>query len=841
MPNNCSGSTRLSSYYAGAGIIPLGTVGYPYGVRTNIPVYGRLALSNFYGAAYDAGQIINGDFEIVTGITEDNFRYNLLGWKVLKQVTRLAGNAQILNCFTPGLTVSPTPAPPAGFSSPGDNVTFSTNLTNNPSYSVRILDTSNPLYSSLAVPGGTGKYIVELKNSGVFAGVVSQTNPNAFGIMRGPIMISDNSFAFTTGDQITFNWRAAKDPQGDTYAVMIYLLNTQTCGSIVLLDTYGTNSGWQTVNYTLTNGALAGQYRVVVVHGSYDSAGGMKVGAYLYLDNFTLTKFTLAPGQTTTTSTSTTTTTQSYTYNGNEALYVSPGVFNGIGQAQGGQVFKYKVNIFDNFKFGVTGAQPGNRALIETVTGFGQNNNLWLPGPLHVNPTGTNYNPIAPNGDFTYSYEGLTVRLPDSSEQPSSLYYSAVVSGLGTGGLKAIELEVTTPISVLAESAPTVASLGYNPGGYAPATRIIFEGDQVTFTVRDTRALTGTFFWRLQLFSGWTGIVNTENYFQGGTAGTYPLSGQVVMNSGVGQITIKTQEISIPNNPRIVRMEIWANSLVTGRRVSFVDSGLVDKNYQGQVEFTTPGTHTWIAPTGVYSVNVVAVGAGGGGGFDPAFGGSGGGGSLTYVNQIPVVPGQAYTVIVGAGGTAGNATVSVGGEGGLSLFGFTSTLNTANVLAYGGHASNGYRTYGSLSGSGLGGLGSGASFLGGFGAASGGGGGAAGYAGQGGTGNQSNGSNGNGGGGGGGSMSTSLNVKGDGGGVGILGQGGNGAGGIGGAADPSGSAGSGGLGRTYGGGGGGARGPATQANPGGGGAVRIIWGRNRTFPSINAGNMPTIT
>ena len=66
---------------------------------------------------------------------------------------------------------------------------------------------------------------------------------------------------------------------------------------------------------------------------------------------------------------------------------------------------------------------------------------------------------------------------------------------------------------------------------------------------------------------------------------------------------------------------------------------------QGQQEYTTAGTYTWVAPADVTSVSVVAVGGGGGGRgyFNPPFdyynGGGGGGGALAYANKIAVTPG----------------------------------------------------------------------------------------------------------------------------------------------------------------------------------------------------------
>lgn len=52
--NPCPSPLRLSYYYAGAGLVPAGTIGYPYGVATPIPSSGRIAFSNFHGATYVA-------------------------------------------------------------------------------------------------------------------------------------------------------------------------------------------------------------------------------------------------------------------------------------------------------------------------------------------------------------------------------------------------------------------------------------------------------------------------------------------------------------------------------------------------------------------------------------------------------------------------------------------------------------------------------------------------------------------------------------------------------------------------------------------------------------------
>ena len=65
----------------------------------------------------------------------------------------------------------------------------------------------------------------------------------------------------------------------------------------------------------------------------------------------------------------------------------------------------------------------------------------------------------------------------------------------------------------------------------------------------------------------------------------------------------------------------------------------------GQQAYTTAGTYSWTCPYAVTSVSVVCVGGGTGGHYNSA---SGGGGGLGWKNNITVVPGNTYTVVVGA-------------------------------------------------------------------------------------------------------------------------------------------------------------------------------------------------
>jgi hypothetical protein len=279
----------------------------------------------------------------------------------------------------------------------------------------------------------------------------------------------------------------------------------------------------------------------------------------------------------------------------------------------------------------------------------------------------------------------------------------------------------------------------------------------------------------------------------------------------------------------------------------------------GQQAFTTAGTFSWVAPSGVTSVSVVAVGGGAGGAYYWINSGSscsnrfgGGGGGLGYINNYSVTPGNSYTVVVGAGGTGWYGSCSSppsSVQGKDSYFVSKGTVSGWGATNRCGGLYNG-------SGGGYGGTGSYNNTY----KAGGGGGGAGGYSGSGGNGGVSTfltyPTAGSGGGGGGGDADF-TNMGSGGGGVGLLGQGANGAAGTptcvyvpgrqggGGSGGNSGGSsyfysnccGSGyvrGAGGSYGGGGYGGCGSTSGAV----GAVRIIWpGTTRSFPSTNTGNL----
>jgi hypothetical protein len=294
----------------------------------------------------------------------------------------------------------------------------------------------------------------------------------------------------------------------------------------------------------------------------------------------------------------------------------------------------------------------------------------------------------------------------------------------------------------------------------------------------------------------------------------------------------------------------------------------------GEITFSTVGTFNWTPPIGITQVSVVCIGGGGAGGgpgpIGPSIypsGGGGGGGGLGWKNNIEVSHNQTYTVLVGSGGN-GNWACSYGLPGNPSYF-----INANTVAGLGGEGGRSYyscpfTTYETGIQTGVGGTGGG--YVGDGGGAGGdggdggmhsdhpgagsGGGGAGGYTGPGGVGGgvySGPSTAGSGGGGGGGSWTSGGNTTGGGGGggTGLYGQGSNGAAGAGGLSTGRGGGGGSGGGSgqnysrlstpavygfgapNYGGGGGCSDGIAMVQGKGGQGAVRIIWGPGRSFPT----------
>lgn len=137
--------------------------------------------------------------------------------------------------------------------------------------------------------------------------------------------------------------------------------------------------------------------------------------------------------------------------------------------------------------------------------------------------------------------------------------------------------------------------------------------------------------------------------------------------------------------------------------LNFGSIAVTATNFRSQL-FSTAGSTTWTVPSGVTSISVAAVGGGGGGAQNISGGSGGSGGALSFVNSIPVTPGNVYTVIVGSGGATGDTygqsgydtsmlapsgtipiVLASGGPGGDSLY-WTNT--SKSIFAYDYYGTN---------------------------------------------------------------------------------------------------------------------------------------------------------
>jgi hypothetical protein len=318
--------------------------------------------------------------------------------------------------------------------------------------------------------------------------------------------------------------------------------------------------------------------------------------------------------------------------------------------------------------------------------------------------------------------------------------------------------------------------------------------------------------------------------------------------SGTNSTNFSYVAATIALRPALIDVPIFGNAQNSGMWNLKAHFNYIRSQYTppSQLLFTTTGTQTWIVPPGITSISAVCIGGGGGGaggesGRNEGVNGGAGGG-LAY-GTIDVTPGEALTIVVGAGG-AGGGTGTDGNAGGNS-----SIARGAEILLQGGggqgglERTTGTRTGGTSTGTKRLGGGAGGNSGGNSTDTGSGGGGAGGYGGAGGAGGTTGaGSNGTDGGGGGGATNAGQGYGG--GGAGVLGSGiGGSTGGpfngpTGGVAAIGGTNGTRPNGGNYGGGGGGCDDDTNSAGGNGGqGVVRIIWGPGRSYPGTGTGDV----
>lgn len=113
-----------------------------------------------------------------------------------------------------------------------------------------------------------------------------------------------------------------------------------------------------------------------------------------------------------------------------------------------------------------------------------------------------------------------------------------------------------------------------------------------------------------------------------------------------------------------VQADFASNMLIGGYRAAVITNRVIGNS---QV-WSTAQTTTWTCPEGITSVELLMVGAGGGGqgSITNTSGGIGGSGGVAVKKRITVTPGVTYTLVVGTGGTAGTAGGGHGANGGSS-------------------------------------------------------------------------------------------------------------------------------------------------------------------------------
>lgn len=412
------------------------------------------------------------------------------------------------------------------------------------------------------------------------------------------------------------------------------------------------------------------------------------------------------------------------------------------------------------------------------------------------------------------------------------------------------------------QSFSTITSFTVQGQSYSitPDATSVNEGSSVLFNIVTSGVPTNT-----TLYYTISGTVSATDFTNDSLSGSFVIS----QNNGNFTLSLKS-DVSLGEGSETFTVSVRTNSIAGDVVVTSTTITVNDTSTTGQATYvnatTSVGptaadypikTFSWTAPAGVTSVSVICIGGGGGGAYSTtgATSHGGGGAGLAYRNNISVTPGQSYTVVVGARGSARAAVSSsslavgdlIADSGGNSHF-----ITTSTVIAYGGRSGREGRTGGS-------GGGTGATFYsggtGGLGQAtrqSGGGGGTAGYSGNGGNGGNYTGTgslpvsnSGGAAGGSGGTYSGSNSSNGAGGGgvhpwgKGLTATSASQGGSANGSPTFNGTTGLYGNAGYYGGGGAGvANGSGTRTTysyiegSGGAGVVRIIWpGDLRQFPS----------
>ena len=99
-------------------------------------------------------------------------------------------------------------------------------------------------------------------------------------MIRGPAIYNDPAIDNAEDDVISIDYKATEG--ADQADVFIYLINEDTGETAELVNQTMTSSDWATASVVVPS---AGNYRMVISGGSYDSDGDQSFGASLSVDN----------------------------------------------------------------------------------------------------------------------------------------------------------------------------------------------------------------------------------------------------------------------------------------------------------------------------------------------------------------------------------------------------------------------------------------------------------------------------------------------------------------------------------------------------------------------------
>jgi hypothetical protein len=166
----------------------------------------------------------------------------------------------------------------------------------------------------------------------------------------------------------------------------------------------------------------------------------------------------------------------------------------------------------------------------------------------------------------------------------------------------------------------------------------------------------------------------TVNYTISGTATSgvdyTSISGSVIITTGTSTATVTvdpTLDSTIESDETVI-LTISSGAYTIGSPSSATGTILNDDFVPSQVQYTSTGTYSWTCPSGVYSVSAAVVG-GGGGGSSSTYSGSSGTSSY-FISQSVLCAGGGDTggVLIypfpGSGGAGGGVVAGDGGIGG---------------------------------------------------------------------------------------------------------------------------------------------------------------------------------